>query len=348
MIAGPIVIEADVDHADESTGGPLKDLAGDERLHRGGAPRLRVHIEIERLFPHWNEKDGVMRLAEIFLRNLQLDGLIGVLQRAEQRRRGFAHLEIDGAVLDLHDHVVVELAVQLLEIVVGGARAVVLGIVPIHVMVVDEAAIKDETAVRLECARDNVGGVGVSAAVGGWSHAAFGIGLQNEAAEIGDGAVDFIGSRFPPRGDARVERIERIEAAHALRTAEVDREGDAHAPGTHRVGDAGDVGNQIGPEQLRVGVDVVDGAAVDAERGQQAGVIAGAGKIGAGAHVVPENGTSAVSALDGAVEIVPLIDPADGGVGSFALVEIVDRIRRAESCEAERKRRRALRDHWLR
>ena len=83
------------------------------------------------------------RLADVFLRDLQLDGLVGVFQRAEQRRRGFAHLEIDGAVLDLHDHVVVELAVQRLEIVVGGAGAVVLRIVPIHVMVVDEAAIED-------------------------------------------------------------------------------------------------------------------------------------------------------------------------------------------------------------
>ncbi len=64
-------------------------------------------------------------------------------QRAEQRRSGLAHLEINGAVLDLDDRVVVELAIQRLEVVIGGAGAVVLRIVPIHVMVVDEAAIED-------------------------------------------------------------------------------------------------------------------------------------------------------------------------------------------------------------
>ena len=89
------------------------------------------------------------RLAEVLLRDLQFDRLIGLLQRAEERRGRLAHLEIDGAVLDLHDHVVVELAVERLEVVVGGAAAVVLRIGPVHVVVVDEAAVEEQAAVRL-------------------------------------------------------------------------------------------------------------------------------------------------------------------------------------------------------
>ena len=45
---------------------------------------------------------------------------------AEQRRRRLAHLEINGAMLDLNDYVVVELAVERMEIIVGGLGAIVL------------------------------------------------------------------------------------------------------------------------------------------------------------------------------------------------------------------------------
>ena len=52
------------------------------------------------------------RLADVLLRDLQLDRLVGLLERAEERRRRLADLEIDRPVLDLHDDVVVELAVE--------------------------------------------------------------------------------------------------------------------------------------------------------------------------------------------------------------------------------------------
>ena len=74
------------------------------------------------------------------------------------------------------------------EVVVGGAGAVVLRIVPVHVMVVDEAAIEEQAAVRRERARHDVGGIGMGAPVGGRADAAFGIGLEDDAAEVGHGA----------------------------------------------------------------------------------------------------------------------------------------------------------------
>ena len=52
------------------------------------------------------------RLAEVFLGDLKFDRLVGLLERAEQRRGRLADLEIDRAVLDLNYDVVVELAIE--------------------------------------------------------------------------------------------------------------------------------------------------------------------------------------------------------------------------------------------
>ena len=104
-------------------------------------------------------------LAEVLLRDLQLDGLVGFLEAAEQGRSRLADLEVDRAVFDLEDDVVVELAVEVVEVVVGRFGAVVLRIVPVHFVVVDEPAIEEDAAVRLEGPGDDVGGVGVGAAV---------------------------------------------------------------------------------------------------------------------------------------------------------------------------------------
>ena len=167
VVAGPVLVEPDVCDTGESA---------DARLHGAGA-----NIEIEHLFPHRREIHRVLRLPEIFRCDLQLDGFASMIDAAEERRCRFAHLEIDRAVLDLDDDVGVELAVERLEIVVGGAGAVVLQIAPVHVVVVDEAAVEEQAAVRREGARDHVGGVGVRAAVGGRPDAAFGIGFQDDA-----------------------------------------------------------------------------------------------------------------------------------------------------------------------
>ena len=53
-------------------------------------------------------------------------------------------------------------------------------------VVVDESAVEEQAAVRLERAGDDVGRVGVGAPVGGRSEAPFGIGLDDEAAEVGN------------------------------------------------------------------------------------------------------------------------------------------------------------------
>ena len=62
-----------------------------------------------------------------------------------------------------------------------------------------------------------------------------------------------------------------------------------------------------------VGVHAVDGAPVDAKRCQQPRVGAHAREIGDDGAVGEEDGTARVPALDGAVEVVPVVHPADVG-----------------------------------
>ena len=81
-----------------------------------------MHVEIERFLPHGRQKDRVTCLAHVLLRDLKLDRLVRPLERAEEGRRWFAHLEIDRSVLDLDDRVRIELPVERMKIVVRGPR----------------------------------------------------------------------------------------------------------------------------------------------------------------------------------------------------------------------------------
>ena len=74
-----------------------------------------------------------------------------------------------GPCLDLDDDVRFELAVEGVEVVVAGAGAIGLEVVVVEVVVVDEAAIEHDAAVRLERAGDGVGGLGGRAAVLRWA-----------------------------------------------------------------------------------------------------------------------------------------------------------------------------------
>src|ERR1035438_7706767 len=87
-------------------------------------------------------------LSGVLLRHLQLDRFVGAAQAGEQRGSRFAHLEIDWTILNLNDDVVVEGAVEGMEIVVGRFRAIVFQFVPVEVMVVNKRSIENDAAVR--------------------------------------------------------------------------------------------------------------------------------------------------------------------------------------------------------
>ena len=110
-------------------------------------------------------KHDMPLLPEILLRDLKLDRLIRPSQHSKQRRRGLADLEVDRPVLDLEDDVVVERAVERLEVVHRGARTIVFDIAPVHEVVVDKSAIEDDAAVRRQRPGHDVRGICVRASV---------------------------------------------------------------------------------------------------------------------------------------------------------------------------------------
>src|SRR5215472_2771905 len=81
---------------------------------------FHLQIEIQNLFPHRSCEKQMPLLACVLLGDLQFNGFTGVAQAGEQRLNRLAYLEVDGAILDLNNHVVVKLAVERMEIIVGG------------------------------------------------------------------------------------------------------------------------------------------------------------------------------------------------------------------------------------
>src|SRR5262245_54311669 len=138
-MAEPVFVGADVDDGDKAAGGAMKGFSRDEIFDRRVSD-VRVKIKIQNFFPHGNQKTEVMLLAGVFLCDLKLNGFVCFLQSAEQGGSGFAGLKVDGAVLDLNDDVVVELAVERMKNVVSGFGPIVFKIAPIEMMVVDESA----------------------------------------------------------------------------------------------------------------------------------------------------------------------------------------------------------------
>src|ERR1035437_4688292 len=181
-----------------------------------------AHVGIERLLPHGNEIDEVALLACVLLCDLQLDRLVGVRECGEEWAYRFAHLKVDRSVLDLHDDVVVELAVERVEVVVACAGPVGLHVVPVEMMVVDEATVEDHATMWMQSAGHDVRGIGWGAAILRWTGAAFGVSLDDDAAKVRNRAVDFIHLGLPPGSDLRIQRIECLQAAEYLWAAHID------------------------------------------------------------------------------------------------------------------------------
>ena len=137
-IAQPVVIEADIDDADKAAEWSMKRLARHNLLHRRRCrPSARMskssisfHMGTRKRCRCWPVYSWVIcsSIASFVC-----------LQPAEQRRNRLAHLKIDRAVLDLDNHVVVELAIERMEIVISRAGAVVFQVRPVQMMVVDKS-----------------------------------------------------------------------------------------------------------------------------------------------------------------------------------------------------------------
>ena len=99
--------------------------------------------------------------------------------------------------------------------------------------------------------------------------------------------------------------------AYHLGAGKIDRQGHAHAPGTKRIRNAGKLEDHLRVKRVQVGVDVVDGGAIEANRGQQPAILRNPCKVSPDVTVVIENAASGIAAFDAAIEVVPLVDPAN-------------------------------------
>ncbi len=178
---------------------------------------------------------------------------------------------------------------------------------------------------RRERVREHVGAVRVRAAVLLRSGLALGVRLDQEAAEVRDQAVDLVGLALPPRRHLGSTRVGGREAPDLDRRAEAGAEIDADAVGPEDVGERRGLRQIRRREAGRVGIDIGQHRAVDADRGVGARVVRVAGIAVLGQLVpVPER-EAGVAALDRAVQVVPVVEHAMPDARGHDLVQAVDR-----------------------
>ena len=240
---------------------------------------------------------------EVLLGDLEFHHHLRVAEPAEEGAEGLARLEVDGAVLDLDDHVVGEFAVQRQEFFYGLVGPVGAG------GAVDEGAPHHDAAIGSEGFTEHVGAVRVGTAVVLRSGLAFGVGLDQEAAEVGDGGVDLGRLVLPPFADLRVQRIAALQPAQGDGGGPFDGEIGLDAVFTQDRGDLRHAGDVLRVQDQRVGVDVVEHCAVEAHGGAEFAVAADAGFGDVGAGPFP-HGFAGVAALHGVVKVVPVVQQA--------------------------------------
>ncbi len=157
--------------------------------------------------------------------------------------------------------------------------------------------------------------------------------LHLEAAEVGDQAVDLIYLIPPPRGDRRIARVARFQAAELHRRGEKGREVHPEAVGPEEVGQRSRFVQVFGGQAFGLGVDVVQADAVEADGRAGAGVVV-ITRVEHVRQVVPlPQRFPGVAALDGAIEVVPVCVDAPANSGPADDVERADILVRLEQSQ---------------
>ncbi len=258
-------VEANVHHRVVSAQRAMPDISGNDLLYWRSA--VDLHIEIEGLFPHRREKDQMPLLAGIFLRDLQFDRFVGLASCPKQWRRRLAHLKINGPVFDLERRCL-RIPVQRVKVIVGGSGAVVLGIAPVDMMVVNKTAIHYHSVMRLQGARNYVGRVGGGPAVLRGPERPSESALMTNPAKSGiadksRSSLCFHHAATLGSSGSNVFSPPRSPGSPNQRRSQ------AVFPnaGTHRPRAPAEAENP--GEQARVSVHIINGADIDADRGQQ-------------------------------------------------------------------------------
>ena len=202
-------------------------------------------------------------------------------------------------------------AVERLEVVVRGARPIVLRIVPVHVMVVDEAAIEDHAAVRRQRARDDVRGVGVGAAVCRGPTRPSESAFSTKPAEVGNRAD----RGRPPASSTTRSRPGRAGRRSAACRASAgcrnrSRARAARPTGAGRRRRARPAGMNSGDRTSGLALTLLIEMPLMPSEASSRPYSSTRRQILADMAVLPEDRSSAIAALDRAVDVVPLVDPA--------------------------------------
>ena len=196
--------------------------------------------------------------AEVLLGDLELSHHLCVLQLAEQRIERLAGLEVNRAVLYLDEDIVGELAVKRLELLDSLVCAVRAG------RTVNEGPPHNDAAVRGKGFGEHIRSVSVAATIVLRAFLAFGVGLDKEAAEVRDEAVDFSGLVFPPLAELRVERVALFDSIKHQRAGPLDGNVAAYAVFAQDGGNLCDALKMFAVEHDRVRVYIVEHGSVDA------------------------------------------------------------------------------------
>ena len=206
--AGPVAVRAHIRHAGHAVRAwPCNDPSITLATVEPGS--LGEGIEAQCLFEQRAEVDEVRGESQVFLGDLHFEHQRCFRHGAEQRMGRLARLKVDGAVLDLQQHVAAKLAVErreLLEGLLGPSSVLMIGI--------HEGPPHDDAAVRRKRVGKHVGAVGVRASVVLRARLAFGIRLDDEAAEIGNVSIDLVDLVAPPQAHRRILGVGALEAAH--------------------------------------------------------------------------------------------------------------------------------------
>ncbi len=156
----------------------------------------------------------------------------------------------------------------------------------------------------------HVGAIRMVAAVVVRTGLAFGVGLDQEPAEVGNFCVDLVGLGLPPRCDARVERVGGVELANLAGCREARGDVQPDTVGAPCVRQSLELGQVARRQKEWAGIDVVHDRTVDAERGIGPRIVDHPPVEMAGQPPPVENRAPRIAALDMSVRVVPVVEEA--------------------------------------
>ena len=167
---------------------------------------------VEELLPHRSEETDVVAVSEVFLSNLKLCHLLCLRHSAKEWAVWLTWLEVDRTVLNLDNHVIHKLAVQILELYVSLLCTVWVA------WTIDERTPHDYSAKWLECLGKHVRSVGMSATEVHRSRLSLAVSLYEETTEVRYLGINLFCFLCPPLLYVLVEWVGSLQSVKDDRT----------------------------------------------------------------------------------------------------------------------------------